>query len=400
MNWKFWQKKSKEDKKQKSKLREWIDSIVFAVVAATIIRWLLFTAYTIPTSSMEGSLLVGDFLFVGKVKYGTQTPMTPLHFPLTSHDFWGTGIPSYISWPQFYTWRLWGYGEIERYDATVFNLPVDNESMDKNPTPTRFLDMRTKPFHQPPRDMRVNYIKRTVGMPGDKFEIKDRQIYIDGKALENPENLQYTYILESDNNINQKVFEREDISEYTYETLPVSGGGGRVSYIENRKKAFVQMNAEKAEKFKKMSFLKSVTQQLSKKGERNPGTFPQSELFNWNEDNFGPLVLPKEGLKIKITPENIALYSVAIKYHEGNDDVKIFPEKILMDGKEIKEYTFKNNYYFMMGDNRHNSWDSRFWGMVPEDHIIGNAVFVWLSLNYNKSWFNKIRWNKMFRLVE
>jgi len=362
MNWKFWQKTAKENRKPKSKLREWIDSIVFAVIAASLIRWLFFTAYTIPTSSMEGSLLVGDYLFVSKLHYGARTPMTPLHFPLTAHDFWGTGIPSYIPWPQLPMYRLPGFSSVKRYDNVVFNFPADSIGN--------------------PDDLKINYIKRCVGLPGDELQLKKGQLFINGKKMSNPKGLQYPYVIKSQSGINPKLLKKYDITEYG----PTADG------------LVVLTNETTAKTLEKLNFITGVEKIIIPEGERNPRIFPYHRTYDWNEDYFGPLKIPKEGMKIKITKDNVIRYASTIKDYEKHEEVEFDVEKgtLKIDGKEVKEYTFKYNYYFMMGDNRHNSVDSRYWGFVPEDHIIGKAVLVWLSLDKNEGIFNKVRWDRVF----
>lgn len=386
MRLKFWKKKDKENKKKKSKLREWIDSIVFAVVAATIIRWLIMSAYTIPTPSMEGTQMVGDFLFVSKLHYGARTPKTLLHMPLTDNKIWGTNIPSYLSWIQLPIRRIPGFSDVKNNDVVVFNWPADTAGH--------------------PVDMKVNYIKRCIGVAGDKLEVRNTQVYINGKKAVNPENLQFYYDFQSKTPLNEKFLTQYDLyagnsyygspgsSSYNWHTTPQN-----MEAIKARLKGFIV----KAEKI------------VAPKGQANPRIYPnfywfrkglkdkvkyQFQQFGWNQDYFGPLTIPKEGMKIKMTKENILKYGPVIIEYEYNEKVTIAADlsKISIDGKEIKEYTFKQDYYFMMGDNRHNSEDSRFWGFVPRDHVVGKAWFTWLSLNPNKGLFSgKMRWGRMFR---
>lgn len=351
----------KAPKKKKGVLREWLDAIVFAVIAATIIRWAFLSAYTIPTSSMEGTQLVGDFLFVSKMSYGARTPRTLLRIPLTDNKIWGTNIPSYLSWIQLPIGRVPGFKNVGNEDIVVFNYPID----------------------EAPIDMKTHYIKRCVGIAGDKLEVRNGQVYINDKASPNPPNMQQTYIVKSKEGINDKIFDKLDIVEY--------------QTFANGTDYEVQTTAAKAKALKEYDFITEVKKFTKEKGERDLEIYPQSDLFNWNRDNFGPLVLPKKGMTIQMTKENIALYGLVIRRYEYQENVKVEADKITINGKEIKSYTFSQDYYFMMGDNRHNSQDSRFWGFVPKDHIVGEAAFTWLSLNYNRTLFNgKIRWNRIF----
>lgn len=369
-------KKDGKPAKRKSVAREWFDSILFAVVAATLIRWLFFEAFTIPTPSMENSLLVGDFLFVSKLHYGTRTPKTPLQVPLTHQTIWGTEIPSYTDAVQLPQFRLPGFSEVKRGDVVVFNYP---------------------PELQHPVDLRTNYIKRCVGIPGDKIEVKDLQVYANGQPVPNPERMEDEYFVATNTTVNEdKVFKDNDISEYytyteTYgDTIP---GNDQQGYVVFTTKAIV-------EKLKAYDFVKDVRMVKALSGNSEPGLYPQSPLYKWNRDNYGPVVVPKKDMNIELTPENIAMYGAVIKNYEGNEDVVIDQGKVTIGGTAITSYSFKQDYYFMMGDNRHNSADSRYWGFVPYDHIVGKAVFVWMSVDPNPtSFFSKIRWSRLFRVI-
>jgi signal peptidase I len=362
--------------KKKSAIREWFDSILFAVVAATLIRWLFFEAFTIPTPSMENSLLVGDFLFVSKLHYGTRTPKTPLQVPLTHQTIWGTGIPSYSDAIQLPQYRLPGFSEVKRGDVVVFNYP---------------------PELQHPVDLKTNYIKRCVGLPGDKIEVRDLQVYANGTAVENPVRMENEYFIATNTAVNEeKIFKENGVSEYNSytetfnDTIP---GNDQSGYL-------IFTTVEIAEKIKQYDFVKAVTIVKSSKDISEPGLYPQSALFKWNRDNYGPVTVPKQDVTIDITPDNVAMYGPVIKNYEGNEDVELEEQAIKIGGKAITKYTFKQDYYFMMGDNRHNSADSRYWGFVPMDHIVGKAVFVWMSIDPNPtSFFGKIRWSRLFRVI-
>ncbi|WP_353720621.1 signal peptidase I [Dyadobacter sp. 676] len=367
---------SVESKKKKSPAREWFDSILFAVVAATLIRWLFFEAFTIPTPSMENSLLVGDFLFVSKLHYGTRTPKTPLQVPLTHQTIWGTNIPSYTSLIQLPQYRLPGFSEVKRGDVVVFNYP---------------------PEMQHPVDLKTNYIKRCVGIPGDKVEVRDLQVYANGKAMENPPRMENEYFVATTTAVNEeKVFRENGISEfnsYTEGDNDTIKGNEQMGYL-------VFTTTEIAAKLKTYDFVKSITLVKTDNGITEPMLYPNSSLFKWNRDNYGPITVPKKGMTVQLTPENIATYGPVIKNYEDNDDVVIDEKSVKVGGKPITSYTFKQDYYFMMGDNRHNSADSRYWGFVPMGHIVGKAVFVWMSIDPNPtSFFNKIRWSRIFRTI-
>ncbi len=361
----FSKKKKEEDqeKKKKSPLREWLDAIIFAVVAATIIRWLFLEAFTIPTPSMERTLLVGDFLFVSKINYGARTPETPLQIPLTHQVIWGTKIPSYLDWIKLPMYRLPGISHVKRNDVVVFNYP---------------------PEFQHPVDLKTNYIKRCIGIPGDTLEVRDAQVYIDSKALTNPPEMEHRYYIMTGEVINDRIFKLHHISEYSR----VHGG------------YFVMTLKETADELKKYSFVTDVKELKMTQDQVRRDIYPQSPLFPWNEDFFGPIVVPAKGMEISLNDSTIALYREVIEDYDHNKNVKIDSNRVFIDGRPITKYTFKQNYYFMMGDNRDNSEDSRFWGFVPEDHVVGKALFIWLSIDKNESFFHKIRWKRIFTLIK
>ncbi|MBT1704815.1 signal peptidase I [Chryseosolibacter indicus] len=388
MNWQFWKKNNTNNddqhEKPKSKVREWWDAILFAVIAATLIRWLIMEAYTIPTPSMENSLLVGDFLFVSKFHYGTRTTTTPLQVPLTHQKIWFTNIPSYSTAIKLPQYRLPGLTHVKNGDVVVFNVP-----------PRELNDADY------PVDLKTNYIKRCVGIAGDVIEIKNEQVYINGKELPNPADRQYGYLFMSNGQISERNFKKLGLGPEDY-GMEYQTSDGKVAYrVHLTKEAFEKINAEKP------NYIISIT-----KEERNEKeTFPYSgynQLFglktnpkmSWSQDNFGPLWIPKKGATIAINDSTLTLYGNTIVKYDHNDEVRVEEGKLYIDGKQVNEYTFKQNYYFMMGDNRHNSLDSRYWGFVPEDHIVGKAFFIWLSIDRNADFINKIRWNRFFKLIE
>lgn len=381
MNWKFWVKKEKKEEKPKTKVREWVDAITFAVVAATLIRWLIMEAFTIPTPSMERSLLVGDFLFVSKFHYGTRTPKTPLQLPLTHQKIWGTNIPSYVDWVQLPQFRLPGISSVKQNDVVVFNIPPIhlNEGIDY------------------PIDLKTNYIKRCVGLPGDVLKIENKQILINDQPIDNPEEMQYAYLVFSDNMLSQRVLDKFDIPE-----IQIAQNDPPVQLI--------YLTANQAEELAKEAYIKEVrpssnnpfrNYKLYEQGELDQGIFPNDpELFPWNADWYGPVKIPQEGETIQINKRSLATYGDAITLYDHTENAEIKGDKLLIDGQEVTEYTFNQNYYFMMGDNRHNSLDSRYWGFVPEDHIVGKGFFIWLSLDANKSLLSKVRWRRFLNLIE
>ena len=382
MNWKFWKKK--ENEAPKSKRKEWTDAIIFAVIAATLIRWLLMEAFTIPTPSMEKSLLVGDFLFVSKFHYGTRTPATPLQVPLTHQKIWGTNIPSYVDWIQLPQYRLPGISRVKRNDVVVFNVPGIAENNFEEPNRNKWIDY--------PVDLKTNYIKRCVGMPGDELKIENQQVIINGEPLENPEGMQYSYVVHSKTKLSERVLDELDI-DGPEAIDPRNNGVYQLFYLTSDQKA----------RLEKQSYILGIRAYKDyNEGEWEERIFPNDrQMFPWNGDWYGPLNIPKEGQKIQINRENLLTYGKVITLYDHNDDAKIVDGKLLIDGKEVKEYTFNQNYYFMMGDNRHNSLDSRYWGFVPEDHIVGKGFFIWLSLDPTESLFGgKIRWRRFFNLIE
>ena len=378
--------------KKKSPFREWIDSVVFAVIAATLIRWLVFTAFVIPTPSMENSLLVGDYLFVSRLSYGTTTPVTPLQVPLTHQTIWGTSIPSYLDWIQLPQFRLPGFGDVERGDVVVFYLPVEHPGM-YNKYSTVLPDL-----HPHPLDQRSNYIKRCVAIGGDKLEVRNGQVYVNGKAQVNPVRMQQEYFVSTTTPVNeQNVFRKNGITDYAQITEPMTDSLTAQPVFGY----MIKTTAALADKLKALDFVRRVEPMQAPKGQKEPYLFPANDLLYWNRDNYGPITVPKKGLTITLNAENVALYGDAIQYFDGNENIVINAGKITENGKLLSNYTFKQDYYFMMGDNRHNSADSRYWGFVPKDHVVGKAMLVWMSLDPDPvSFMDKIRWNRVFRIIQ
>lgn len=363
----FWIKPKQKDKPKKSPLREWLDAIVFAAVFATLIRWAFLEAYTIPTPSMEKSLLVGDYLFVSKLHYGSRTPITPLQVPLTHQTLWVLPIPSYLDWIQLPYYRLPGFTDVKSGDVVVFNWPDDKGY---------------------PTDLKTNYIKRCIAAAGDTLEIRGRLPYVNGKPFENKKTIQHFYRIVTDVTLPDAFFKNLDITEYG----PIAGGGYLAFTTDENAKVLTETPG-----------IKEVVIEEEPKGVGNTRIYPFVPRLGWNKDNYGPLWVPKKGATIQITEENLIKYLPCIARYEGWKSVEQTGGKLIIDGKEVSSYTFKQNYYFMMGDNRHNSEDSRYWGFVPEDHIVGKAWMVWMSLDPNESAFNpfkKVRWSRIFNLID
>lgn len=363
MNWKFWQKSTT----RKSKTREWVEALIFAVIAATLIRTFAIEAYTIPTPSMEKSLLVGDFLFVSKLHYGARTPMTILSFPFAHNTLpFTTNVPSYLEWIELGYHRIPGFTHIKNNDVVVFNYPME--------------DFR-------PVDKRENYIKRCIGIAGDTLEVRDGDVYINGKKNWKPPMRMEEYFVSTDGSyITDDVFKELHIDDHA-----ATGTNGVYD---------VKATEEAVAALRKLPNVKKVEQMIVSAGINVEMLFPgDPNNFKWNIDNYGPLVIPKEGVTVNISPNNIALYSRIIQVYEHHK-LELRGDKLLIDGKETSTYTFEMDYYWMMGDNRHNSSDCRFWGFVPEDHIVGKAWFIWMSWDTNGSWFSKIRWGRIFNGIK
>lgn len=364
MNWNpFKKKKVDPNKKKKSKAREWVDAFVFAIVAATIIRGLLFSAYAIPSGSMEGTEMTGDYLFVSKLSYGPRIAVTPLAIPFTEPKVWG--MKTYSDLIQLPYWRLPGLGKIKNQDIVVFNKPVEETPDEHNPI-----------------DERTTLIKRCQAIPGDKLQIINAQVYINDKPAPNAPKQQTSYIVNTDgSDFNPQII--QDLN------LTVINQLSPTSYE-------IIIPKEHLAEMKGYSNIKSITPYVQPAGVFDKAVFPFNERFKWNQDNFGPLVMPKRGWTVKLNDSTLVLYRQAIEQYEKNK-VDIKGTDIYINGQKTDSYTFKMDYYWMMGDNRHNSLDSRFWGYVPEDRIIGKALVTVFSTDSTRGFFDRIRWNRMFR---
>jgi signal peptidase I len=413
VNWTFWKKRDGSN----SKAVEWLDALIFAVIAVTLINIFLFQNYKIPTGSMENTLLVGDHLYVSKVAYGPRIPNTPLSFPFTQHTLPLTnGTKSYLEWIKLPYKRLAGFGMVKRDDAVVFNFPAGDtvvlahqnvsyysivrDSANERKKNDRNLGRPVKSDQEyynlarqaiwnqfditiRPVDKRDNYIKRCVAIPGDTLEILNKKVIINGVPQKEYPGLQHNYyiFLKDGQNISDKVFDRMEIYDvYRYANVIQA-------YL-------TQDEIDKIREFK------SVQQVIANDSYDKYifDIFPNDTSYRWTVNNFGPLYIPKKGATIKIDQHNLCLYERIISHYEHND-LEVKDGQIYINGAPASEYTFKMDYYWMMGDNRHSSLDSRFWGFVPEDHIVGKPKLIWLSIDKNKKFLSRIRWERMLKRV-
>ncbi len=348
---------------KKTVAREWADAIVFAVVAATLIRGFLIEAYMIPTGSMEKSLLVGDFLFVSKLNYGPRVPMTPVAFPFAHHTMPVVGGKAYWEGIKIGYKRLPGFQEIKRNDVVVFNYPMEADA----------------PFNRP-IDKRENYIKRAVGIPGDTISLREAQLFVNGQDGFKPPQGQLDYLVYTDGT----GLNPQRLLDMRIESSPYA----REPYL-------LFLTEERYNEVKGWANVTKIVPNISHRDQAQPGVFPNNKLYQWNIDNFGPLIVPKAGWTVPLDSLTLPLYERAIRVYEGNE-LESRADGVYLNGDKADSYTFKMNYYWMMGDNRHNSEDARTWGFVPEDHIVGKALFVWLSWDKDGTFFDKIRWNRIF----
>lgn len=426
--WTWW-KKSKN--KAFVAVMGWVDAIVFALIAVYFINTFLFQNYQIPTPSLEKSLLVGDFLFVSKASYGPRVPNTPLSFPLVQHTFPIINTPSFIKNPQWEYRRLRGFDSIERNDIVVFNFPTGDTVAVKMPNPDyytlcfyegyNFLRAQN-PDVQPtareamakgrilvrnkrseygdivfrPVDRRENYVKRCVGLPGDWLEIRDNVVYINGEAQEVLPGIQLNYFVQTDGRmLSADLLTRLGISKDDRTLL--SANHPVISYLELNPQWPVYHFPMTSDMAERMTGVTGVVQVIVEPYTMGGDVFPLGYDFGWNRDNYGPIYIPKKGARLRLNAYNYPLYERIIRVYEGNS-LEVIDGQFVINGVPTDVYQFKMDYYWMMGDNRHNSADSRSWGFVPEDHVVGRPVLVWLSLDKDKNWFEgKIRFNRFFK---
>ena len=412
-------------------IMSWVDALVFALVAVYFINLFFFQNYVIPSSSLEKSLLTGDYLFVSKISYGPRKPNTPLTMPLTQHTLPVLNCKSYIEWPQWGYDRAPGLGKVKLNDIVVFNYPAGDslctaeqwqaqdfyqmvysfghqiyQEQYPDPVDYRNLDAaaRLKFFDyiysigrryiaenpqlygevaSRPVDRRENYVKRCVGLPGQTIQIKNRIVYVDGKPNKEPDNVQYTYYVKLKTSLPDDLMKQLGISMEDLMSLNERG--------------YLPLTAQAARILKsRRDIVESITLNTDTTTE---DIYPLNGATGWTRDNYGPVWIPKKGATINLTLDNIAIYERPIRVYEGHD-LKISNGSIYIDGKLAKTYTFGMDYYWMMGDNRHNSLDSRYWGFVPEDHIVGKPIFIWWSSDPDRHGLGGIRWNRLFRFVD
>ena len=398
VKWLFWKKDYKEGEKHNVWL-DWLDAIIFAVIVVTFINIFFFQAFKIPSSSMESSLYTGDHLFVSKLAYGPRVPETPLTIPFTHNVAFGR--ESYSTLIQNDYRRLKGFGHVERGDYVVFGFPNGDTVLTKAPAEDYYAWVRTSgrdytisrlgPVIVRPTDKKDHYVKRCVALPGDTLSVKDGLVYIDGVQQKVYPGIQLTYRVTTDGHkINPKIIDNLslNIGELFYDSR-IPGYPA------------MPLTAQMLEKVKALSNVVEVVPNI----DVWPSTmdsylmiFPFTENTHWTRDFFGPLWIPKKGTTVTLDAESLPFYERIIRDYEHND-LSVSNDKIYINGEEAKEYTFKQDYYFMMGDNRHNSLDSRYWGFVPEDHIVGKPSVIWLSTDRDRKFPNNIRWKRFLKFV-
>ena len=399
VKWVFWKKEYKEGEKGNF-LLEWFDSIVFAVVVVTFVNTFFFQAFKIPSSSMESSLYTGDHLFVSKLAYGPKMPQTPLTIPFTHNVI--RGKESYSTLIQNEYRRLKGFGHVETGDYVVFGFPHGDTVLVKAPADDWYAVSRSigrdyaikhyGPLKVRPSDKKDHYVKRCVASPGDTLSIVDGQVYVNSVAQENWPGVQNSYTVVTDGKrINQVNLDKLGLNlrELWYDqNLP--------GY------PYMSLTQEMVEKVSTYPNVVSVTRNVDVWPPDYPDSetsiFPFEPSFRWTRDNFGPLWIPSKGAEVELNMNNLPLYRRIIAAYEGNE-LAVKDGRIFINSEETRTYTFKQDYYFMMGDNRHNSLDSRYWGFVPEDHIVGKPALVWLSIDGNRKFPKNIRWRRFFKFV-
>lgn len=408
----------------------WVDALVFALVAVYFINLFVFQNYVIPSSSLEKSLLTGDYLFVSKVSYGPRIPQTPLTMPLTQHTLPIINTKSYIEFPHWDYRRVKGLGNVKLNDIVVFNYPAGDTICTELPYQTEYysmvygfgqqifeqnngvpIDLNTLNKQQQhdyfeqvyalgrqyvasnpvefgsidsrPTDRRENYVKRCVGLPGQTLQIKNRIVYLDGKPNKEPDNVQYTYYIKLKQHIPDDLMKELGIS---MEDLGSLNQRGCMPLTKATAKA--------------LAARKDIVESIRINTDATVGDlYPLNAVTNWTRDNYGPIWIPAKGKSINLDMNNIAVYERPIRVYENNE-LKIKNNQIYINGRLAKSYTFKMDYYWMMGDNRHNSADSRYWGFVPEDHIVGKPIFIWWSSDPDRKGLGGIRWNRLFNMVD
>ncbi len=420
IKWQWW----RESEGPVRFIMSWVDALVFALVAVYFINLFFFQNYVIPSSSLEKSLLTGDYLFVSKVSYGPRIPETPLTMPLTQHTLPVVECKSYLEWPHWDYRRVKGFGKVELNDIVVFNYPSGDtlcsdlryqaddfyrlcyalgyQSYPNRPNPNELTAEQRLKFYQQvyqlgrrqieanpgeygsiitrPTDRRENYVKRCVGLPGQELQIKNRVVYLDGKPNKEPDNVQYTYWLKLKQHLPEELIADLGI---TNEELGILNATG---YMPMTKRTVAELSKRK-----------DLVERLEINTEANEwDIYPLNGNKHWTRDNYGPVWIPKKNETLLLNLDILPIYERCIRAYEGNK-LEVRNGKIYINDKLTDRYTFKMDYYWMMGDNRHNSADSRYWGFVPEDHIVGKPIFIWWSSDPDG---RGIRWSRLFRFVD
>ena len=423
IKWQWW----KEAEGPVKFVMSWVDALVFALVAVYFINLFFFQNYVIPSSSLEKSLLTGDYLFVSKVSYGPRIPETPLTMPLTQHTMPLFECKSYIEWPHWDYRRVKGLGKVQLNDIVVFNFPAGDticsapqyqaydyyqmcyqigyqlypqrpnpDSLTQEQLPLYFntiyqagkmaIEQNSQEYgviDTRPADRRENYVKRCVGLPGQTLQIKDRIVYLDGKANKEPDNVQYTYHVKLKQRFDDDLMKELGITMEDLTSLNTQG--------------YMPLTNHAVQELKKRTDLVESIELNRDSSELD--IYPLNGNMHWTRDNYGPIWIPKKGESIDLTLKNLPIYERPIRTYEGNK-LEVKDGKIYINDQESTKYTFKMDYYWMQGDNRHNSLDSRYWGFVPEDHIVGKPIFIWWSSDPDRRGFSGIRWDRLFRFVD
>ena len=423
IKWQWW----KESEGPVKWVMSWVDALVFALVAVYFINLFFFQNYVIPSSSLEKSLLTGDYLFVSKVSYGPRIPETPLTMPLTQHTMPLFECKSYIEWPHWDYRRVKGLGKVQLNDIVVFNFPAGDticsapqyqaydyyqmcyqigyQMYPQRPNPDSLTQEQLPRYFETiyqagkqvieqnqqeygiidtrPTDRRENYVKRCVGLPGQTLQIKDHIVYLDGKANKEPDNVQYTYHVKLKQRFDDDLMKELGITMEDLTSLNTQGYMPLTNYAVNELK-------------KRTDIVESIT---LNRDSSTLDIYPLNGNMHWTRDNYGPIWIPKKGATIDLTLKNLPIYERPIRTYERNK-LEVKDGKIYINDQETTKYTFKMDYYWMQGDNRHNSLDSRYWGFVPEDHIVGKPIFIWWSSDPDRHGFSGIRWSRLFRFVD
>ncbi|MDD4922792.1 MAG: S26 family signal peptidase [Bacteroidales bacterium] len=424
--WGFWRNSKNNTFRS---IMDWVDAIVFALAAVYVINIYFFQNYQIPSSSLEKSLLVGDFLFVSKMSYGPRVPNTPLAFPLAQHTLPVLNTKSYLDKPHWDYKRVPGFGKVKHNDIVVFNfpagdtVPVNYQNPDYYTTcysisqeykisraeAGQYVRNHPETFGKVvyrPVDRRENYVKRCIGLPGETIRIMNNQVFINGKPVEDQPGVQYNYFVQTKGSfISDEQFRQWGVSKD--DRYLITEDPTLMNFLPFKKNKDGSVNPiyhfpatrKLIQTIKNSQAIDTVIIEPDMIGDYQVGgtTYPLNDRFKWSRDHFGPLWIPAKGATIHLTADNLILYERVIRNYEGQQ-LEIKNGVAFIDGKKADNYTFKMDYYWMMGDNRHNSADCRAWGFVPEDHIVGKPICVWLSLDKDRGWFDgKIRWNRFFK---